>query len=380
MNQGLLKGCMLLSALVLTTPLIQAQETSFAESKAQALSSFQQSKQTQRDNFDAAKAQYLASFNRVKQELAKKWDNPSLSNQTTWVAYSHNQTVKRSVNFATGEVSIEILGVQGQTRSVDAIVSAEIEQLANQSIQDALAKDLVLAELGAKPSKRNDKVLPQLNLANLKQSAQRQILQQRDGGQVTVIKMKISSQELANKSQAYWPEVNKVADKWSLNPHLIMAIVHTESHFNPVAQSHIPAYGLMQIVPATAGLDVATRYLKTKQLFSPKILFTPQFNLDIGAAYLNILQQSYLKQVVNRQSKEYLSIAAYNGGIGSVAKHFTGSTSLTALAEKVNRLSAEQVYQSLVDDFPFEETRHYLRKVNKQKSYYQTALPQITAL
>lgn len=45
------------------------------------------------------------------------------------------------------------------------------------------------------------------------------------------------------------------AEKHDVDPALIMAIIHTESMFNPRARSHTPAYGLMQVVPHTGGRD-----------------------------------------------------------------------------------------------------------------------------
>ena len=348
-----------------------ADESDFAKRKAAMLSSFNESKQTQLQQFADAKAQYLSSFNEIKQQLAKHWDRPELSNKTTWVAYNEQQTRKRSVDFETGALVIELIDANAD---INEVLEQELNELSSATRVKAVKDDLVLAKLDTKKVTDSHKIFPNLDKVALKASANVSVIKQKNGKTVTRIKMTIDDKDLLDSAKVYLPQVNKVAEKWQIDRDLIMAITHTESHFNPVAQSHIPAYGLMQIVPSSAGRDVTKRYLNSDKILTTSVLFNPDFNLDIGAAYLNILHQHYLKAVKNPQTKEYLAIAAYNGGIGSVAKHFTGKTSLKGLAMKVNTMSEQQVLNSLMQDFPFKETRHYLSKVTRHKKHYQQTL------
>ena len=61
--------------------------------------------------------------------------------------------------------------------------------------------------------------------------------------------------KLRPKARAVWPHVVTYADKAEISGALVYAVIETESAFDPLATSHIPAYGLMQIVPRSAGLD-----------------------------------------------------------------------------------------------------------------------------
>lgn len=94
-----------------------------------------------------------------------------------------------------------------------------------------------------------------------------------------------------------------------------------ESSFNPYAVSSSDALGLMQIMPATAGRDVFRMQGKSGQP-SRSYLFDPANNIDVGTAYISILQNSYLGDIKDPVSRRYAVIQAYNGGAGSVLRIF----------------------------------------------------------
>ncbi|MGF1715950.1 murein transglycosylase domain-containing protein [Photobacterium chitinilyticum] len=362
----------------LISSLAIAQDTvdtdSFSAKKASMISSFSESKQASIDAFENSKAEYLAKFNQVKQELSKKWDNPQLTNKSTWIQYSQNNDIKRSVNFETGEITVEVVGNNLTEKEINTVVQKQLNELKSETTSDAYNKDPVLA--GTKPSKltAKEKVLPDVNVNELASTAKKSSFKQNNGLQLTKVSMSYPADRIAKKAMIYMPTVLKNASKWDVDPDLILAIMHTESHFNPMAQSHIPAYGLMQVVPTSAGRDVTKRYLGKEKLLPAEVLFKPDFNIDIGTAYLNVLQAHYLRKVKDPTIRTYLAISAYNGGIGAVAKHFTGKGSLSRLADKVNTLQPNDVYQSITNDFPYKETRNYLKKVHTKQTYYKTLL------
>ena len=74
------------------------------------------------------------------------------------------------------------------------------------------------------------------------------------------------SKYLLKKAKEVKPYVDKYSQKEQIPIEFIFAIIHSESSFNPLSRSYVPAFGLMQIVPTTAGAD-AMQYISGKKLF-----------------------------------------------------------------------------------------------------------------
>jgi len=166
----------------------------------------------------------------------------------------------------------------------------------------------------------------------------------------------------------YSDPVLAAAARYQVPPSLIFAIIETESSFNPFAVSRANAYGLMQVVPSTAGKDVYSLVKGLKGQPSADVLFDVKANIDIGTAYLHLLDDVYLKRVADPQSREYATISSYNGGAGNVFKTF-GPNREKALTV-INGQSPSLVYETLANKHPRQETQRYLRKVLAfQKNY-----------
>lgn len=97
-----------------------------------------------------------------------------------------------------------------------------------------------------------------------------------------------------------------VGRQYRIDPHLLAAMVTTESAGNPNAVSHKGALGLMQVMPATA---------RSMGVRDPKALLGNRpLALATGAAYLKHLQGKFGNNVP-------LVVAAYNAGPGAVRKY-----------------------------------------------------------
>jgi len=172
------------------------------------------------------------------------------------------------------------------------------------------------------------------------------------------------------KAEQYLKFVEKNAFKWQLSEQFILAIMETESHFNPMAKSYVPAYGLMQIVPSTAGADVKTKILGEKGKPTPNLLFNGSDNIKYGSAYIHILMTRYLKEIENPTSRLYCAIASYNTGIGNVARAFNkGKKGRLKAMKIINTLSPDEVY-NIIKKRTHTETQRYLDKVLESKQYF----------
>ena len=104
----------------------------------------------------------------------------------------------------------------------------------------------------------------------------------------------------------------QIAEKYNIDVALLLAIVHTESNFNPLAVSKNGAVGLMQMMPHTAqelGLKVP-KYSNQRQPIrnaNTDERFNPTKNLHAGLTYFNKLFEKYRGDLT-------LTLGAYNVG------------------------------------------------------------------
>ncbi|CAL1329070.1 membrane-bound lytic murein transglycosylase MltC [Candidatus Providencia siddallii] len=161
--------------------------------------------------------------------------------------------------------------------------------------------------------------------------------------------------------------IKKSAAKYGVDESLILAIMQVESSFNPYAVSSSDALGLMQIMPTSAGKDVF-RFQGKIGIPSRSYLFDPEKNIDIGVAYLAILQKSYLGDIRDQISNRYAVISAYNGGVSSVLRLFHNNKKQAT--QYINKLKPGEVYKMLSTKHPIPESRRYLIKVNNAQKKY----------
>lgn len=132
-----------------------------------------------------------------------------------------------------------------------------------------------------------------------------------------------------------------------LDKNLVLAIIREESGFNKWAHSWADAYGLMQIIPRTAGNLSAEIRINYKD---PRDLFNAKLNLQLGTYYLKSLNDQF-------DRRQELVLAAYNAGPHRVNiwKKYKNSESMDFFIENVE----------------FSQTRHYVRRVLRNYWIYQ---------
>lgn len=103
------------------------------------------------------------------------------------------------------------------------------------------------------------------------------------------------------RRDAYDDLILMAATAHNIDPALVKAVIHAESHFNPAAVSPAGAQGLMQLMPATA------------KFYRVANSFDPQENIFAGVEFLRYLS--------DRFDRLELILAAYNAGEGNVRRH-----------------------------------------------------------
>ena len=137
----------------------------------------------------------------------------------------------------------------------------------------------------------------------------------------------------------YEPLLTLASLEFSVELHLLKAVMAAESGFNPDAVSPKGAIGLMQVMPATAqryGLAGDKKKTLEQKLRDPKT------NIRLGARYLSELAKMFPGQ-------RDLVIASYNAGEGAVRQ-----------------------YKNAIP--PYAETRNYVQLVSELYQVYQPKL------
>lgn len=296
-----------------------------------------------------------------------------------YVKYTRNYRSRASVNFDTGLVTVETLDEADPAAALRAAVVTTVLAPADPRALDLYTDGEI--KLGETPfllgevkdfdgkdirwawrAERFAAALVERGVATRSVDA--------GGGQATAhgVTFHLVKDHLQVRAAKYKNLVAANAEKFQVSRNLVYAVMKTESDFNPFAVSGAPAFGLMQIVPRSAGAEV-TKFLTGKSGKPDKdFLFQADNNILYGTAYLHLLDTRHLKAVADPVSREYCTIAAYNGGSGAVLRCFDADRARAA--ERINAMPPARVYESLRAKLPYEETRRYLYKVVENKKLF----------
>ncbi len=191
---------------------------------------------------------------------------------------------------------------------------------------------------------------------------------QTPSGPVQRVELALDANHKQVRAARFAHYIEAAAREFGLDANLLYAIMETESHFNPFAVSRTGALGLMQIMPERAGRDAMKLLTGVSRAPTQAELIDPKTNIRLGAAYLALLQQHYLKAIEHPRSREYAVIAAYNGGASRAIAVFSDNP--PQAMRSINALPPQMVYDSIKRRHASAETRGYLEKVTTAKSRY----------
>ena len=306
----------------------------FYTSSAQVESEFDNYVKNQRSAIDSLKGRYehdidllekeyeeyikaeRDAYNKFIKEKKAIWGNDNVveTTNTEWVEYSKDGKSRSVVDFEEGEATIEIIITPEEEKSED-VVEKKIEDKLKELIinkgktkdydtQQEKARDLqdtpILEEQIETPS---GEIVTKDNLdEGVKEIAkeaeiQKTVIEGDDGQkrQVITVKLDLVPDHIKKRAEKYQSEVEKYCRIYNVDPSMAFAVMQTESSFNPKAKSHVPAYGLMQIVPSSAGQDCAKSLKKPFKKPTANYLYEPANNIEMGVHYLHLLKKRYIQ-------------------------------------------------------------------------------------
>lgn len=327
-----------------------------------------------------------ANFKKIVAQLTQKviqnWgkDDAQTASQEVYVKYTDSYLSRAEVDFAKGVILVSTLDTKNPKEALrKAIVTTLLTPDDPEKVDLYSDKEVVysgtpyLANL-VKDNEGKVILYPwranryatylidnSLKTREIKEEGQKKV--------VYYVQFDMVADREIQSEHKYGEYVALYAKEYGIEQALIFAIIKTESSFNPYAVSHIPAYGLMQVVPASAGRDVYRALNNKDGIPTKEMLFTPKINIQYGSTYLDILFSRYLTGIKNSLSHEYCVIAAYNTGSGNVLSVFHKDRKKAV--EVINSMTSAEVYRKLRTSLKYEEARNYLLKVTNAKKEFQ---------
>ena len=112
--------------------------------------------------------------------------------------------------------------------------------------------------------------------------------------------------EGGGKISKYDEVIKEISDKYEMDWKFLSSIIYQESGFKPKAESWRGAYGLMQLMPATA------------ESYGIDSLSTPAEQIEAGVKFIQWLDEQLVDVVTDYDERKKFVLAAYNVGLGHV--------------------------------------------------------------
>jgi len=376
--------------------------------------------------YDESEERLRKKREKFKNAVEKKWDTYKESTSKSYVTYSKDLSSRTIVDFEKGEVTIEVIVDEEDPKydSYESKYDLDIDkQFANRykikknllSIKTRLLNIITMFVLQSDDDTNNDgsgsssfaKQLSKLlkekgddgqpilkdqlvdaggkaveGVGNTLSAAKDLISDKtkkvrmhfaKDGKKRTIISIKIplSDDHMEKRRQRYKELIEIEARRFNIPTEIALAIAETESAFNPKAKSHVPAYGLMQLVPKTGARDAYQWIYKKDKFITGRYLYKPRNNVELGCAYLSMIRHHYFSDISDDERAYLCAIPAYNTGVGNVSKALIDKKNIREAAKKANKMNRDELYNKLYSDLSSKEAKNYLKKVWTRKENYK---------
>ena len=332
--------------------------------------------------FNAWHASRKKELQKFKKQIKKSWGEYIEPSNKVWVEYSKDNTSLASVNFEKGKATISVLVNTGASKEK---IKEKIEKVLTRAITSKGSNDYKPVEVEKTKQRFSQPILEKqvidnegndIGVIGVSRFAQGLVQEakttKRDGKLKIEVNFNLAPDHLQKRIERFLPLIKKYCIKYDCNLARVLATIHTESQFNPMAISSANAIGLMQLVPIYGGREAYNHVYGIDAIPKEDFLYDPERNIELGCAYIHLLKNKYFSSVNNVTKQRYCTIAAYNTGPKNVAYAFTGGRSVGGAVPVINKMeSPQKVYNHLIQELPYAETRHYLAEVTERMKLYK---------
>jgi membrane-bound lytic murein transglycosylase C len=329
---------------------------------------------------------FAEAYAKLRTNVQKRWgqNDTKIADRTVYVKYTQGYKSRVITDFDHGSLTVETLDDKDPNASLKATIVAALLTSNDPGAVELFTDKDVSLDPNHKPylyglvHDNNGKSIRTREQADrfatylLANKVQTRAVTAEEGGKtVRFVKLAMVKNFEVKGAERYRAAVDKYAAQYHVSPTLVLAIMRTESNFNPFAVSGAPAYGLMQLVPTSGGREAYKRTQGVDQTPTSEYLLDPDHSIELGSAYLGILSNDEFHAVNNQDSRDYCVIAAYNTGAGHVTGLFPGNKKQALTA--INGLDSSALYDRLRTNLPYEETRVYVVKVTGYRKQFAAA-------
>src|SRR5882757_255645 len=308
-------------------------------------------------NLGQLRRRFEETLAQLKTNVQKRWgrNDTRVADRTVYVKYTQGYKSRVTTDFDHGFVTVETLDENDPRESLrTAIVGALLTSSDPASVDLFTDKDVTLdanrspylyglvRDNQGKPIRTRKQAEQFANYLVAQKVQTRAVNSEQGGKSAQFVKLTMVKNFEAKGAERYRASVEKYSAQYHVSPSLVLAIMRTESNFNPFAVSGAPAYGLMQLVPTSGGRAALKRAQGIDQTPTPEYLFDPEHNIELGTAYLAVLGNNEFRTIDNPNSRDYCVIASYNTGPRNVTRTFANDRN--AALNDINALEPSALF------------------------------------